>query len=71
VRSIVLPPHPHQLSITRFDPDHSGEEDRVLLLGCSHAGRLVVVAYTDRRDTVRIMSARLATRRERKTYASD
>ena len=59
------------LSITRFDPDHSEDEDRYLLLGATHAGRLVVVAHTDRRDKVRIISARLATRRERRTYASD
>jgi uncharacterized DUF497 family protein len=59
------------LSITRFDPDHSEDEDRYLLLGATHAGRLVVVAHTDRRDNIRIISARLATRRERRTYASE
>lgn len=59
------------MSITRFDPDHSEDEDRFLLLGASHAGRLVVVAHTDRRDSIRIISARIATRRERRTYASD
>ncbi|HEX4405444.1 MAG TPA: BrnT family toxin [Polyangia bacterium] len=59
------------LSITRFDPDHSEDEDRFLLLGATHASRLVVVAHTDRRGNIRIISARLATRRERRTYASD
>ena len=59
------------LSITRFDPDHSDDEDRYLLLGATHARRLVVVAHTDRGDNIRIISARLATRRERRTYASD
>jgi uncharacterized DUF497 family protein len=59
------------LSITRFDPDHSGDEDRFLLLGATHAGRLVVVSHTDRRESIRIISARMATRRERRTYASD
>lgn len=59
------------LSITRFDPDHSDEEDRFLLLGATHAGRLVVVSHTDRRDIVRIISVRIASRRERRTYASD
>jgi uncharacterized DUF497 family protein len=59
------------LSITRFDPDHSADEDRYLLLGATHAGRLVVVAHTDRGGSIRIISARLATRRERRTYASD
>ena len=59
------------LSITRFDPDHSEDEDRFLLLGATYAGRLVVVSHTDRRDNIRIISARLATRRERRAYASD
>ena len=58
------------LSITRFDPDHSEDEDRFLLLGATHAGRLVVVAHTDRDDSIRIISARMASRSERRTYAS-
>lgn len=57
-------------SLTEFDPDHSENEDRFLLLGASHAGRLLVVAHTDRSDIVRLISARIATRRERKTYAN-
>lgn len=58
------------LSITRFDPDHSEDEDRFLLLGASHAGRLVVVSHTHRGGRVRVISARLASKRERRTYAS-
>lgn len=58
------------LSLTRFDPDHSDEEDRFVLLGATHQGRLVVVSHTDRGETVRLISARLATRQERKNYAS-
>ena len=58
------------LSITRFDPDHSDDEDRFLLLGATHAGHLVVVAHTDRHDSIPIISARTASRRERRTYAS-
>ena len=57
------------LSITRFDPDHSEDEDRFLLLGASHAGRLVVVSHTHRGERIRL-SARLASKRERRTYAS-
>lgn len=57
------------LSFTRFDPDHSEDEDRFLLLGATQAGRLVVVSHTDRDESVRIISARLASRRERRTYA--
>jgi len=57
-------------SLTDFDPDHSEDEDRFVLLGASHAGRLLVVVHTDRGDTIRMISARIATKRERKTYAN-
>jgi len=57
-------------SLTDFDPDHSEDEDRLVLLGASHAGRLLVVVHTDRGDTIRMISARIATKRERKTYAN-
>lgn len=56
-------------SLTDYDPDHSNDEDRFVLLGATHARRLVVVAHTDRGESVRLISARLATRRERRTYA--
>ena len=56
------------LSITIDDPDHSIDEDRFILIGATAAGRVVVVAHTFRDESVRIISARLATRRERKTY---
>lgn len=56
------------MSLTIFDPDHSGEEDRFLLLGTTFGGRLVVVVHTDRADAVRVISARMATSHERKVY---
>jgi uncharacterized DUF497 family protein len=56
------------LSLTTYDPDHSEDEDRFILVGATDYGRLVVVIHTDRDDSVRIISARLATRAERKTY---
>ena len=59
------------LSVTISDPDHSDEEDRFILLGQTHTGRLVVVVLTDRGDKVRIISARLATRRERRAYENE
>ena len=55
-------------SATIADPDHSEDEDRYVLLGETYQGRLVVVVHTDREETVRIISARLASRRERKSY---
>ena len=57
------------LSLTSFDPDHPDEEDRYLLLGVSSASRLLVIAHSDRGEAIRIISARLATRRERRSYA--
>ncbi len=51
------------------DPDHSQDEERELLIGHSNKGRLLIVIYTIRADTIRIISARRATRREAKVYA--
>jgi uncharacterized DUF497 family protein len=57
------------LSTTTFDPDHSVEEDRFIIVGESQAGRMLLVAHTERGDTIRIISARTLTRAERKAYA--
>jgi uncharacterized protein len=54
------------LSVTGYDPRHADDEDRFLTMGTSVTGRLLVVSHTDRGDTVRIISARVASRRERK-----
>jgi uncharacterized protein len=56
------------LSITIVDPDHSDSEDRFIDIGMSHRGQLLVVSYTERKDKIRIISARRATRAERKSY---
>ena len=58
------------LSLTIFDPNHSKAEDRFLLLGQSTFGNLIVVSHTDRSDTIRIISARKANRKERLQYES-
>lgn len=51
------------------DPRHSVTEERLVLLGRSAAGRLLVVMFTDRgASRLRVISARLATRRERTIY---
>ena len=56
------------LSTTYPDEAHSEEEARFLTIGASHRGRVLVVAHTERNDTIRIISARRATRREREFY---
>lgn len=50
------------------DPDHSVDEHRLLLLGESRLGRTLMVAFTERVNVIRIISARVATRRERQDY---
>ncbi|MBK7814325.1 MAG: BrnT family toxin [Rhodocyclaceae bacterium] len=56
------------LALIREDPDAEGER-RYLGLGMSDQGRLLVVVWTMRGDTVRPISARKATRKEAKGYA--
>ena len=52
-----------------YDEDHSDEENREILVGHSIANRLLLVSFTERgRDLVRIISARIATKNERKAY---
>ena len=53
------------------DPDHSATEDRFLLLGLSASLRTLVVChcYWEAEDTIRIITARKATRSERRDYA--
>ena len=59
------------MSITVFDPDHSEEEERVITVGLSIAGRLLIVAHTDRSERTRMISARELTRVERKAYEEE
>ena len=56
------------LSLTIPDPAHSQAEDRFILLGRSHKQRLLVVVHTDRGDNIRLISARRASKHERKSY---
>jgi uncharacterized DUF497 family protein len=56
------------LSTTFPDADHSSGEQRFLIIGLSAFQRILVVSHTDTGDTIRIISARAATRRERKFY---
>jgi len=58
------------LSATFDDPDHSVGEQRLITVGYSSRGRLLVVSHTERGKTVRIISARLATTQERKRHES-
>ena len=56
------------LAMLMADPDHSEEEERYLLLGMSLRGRLLVVSFAERPPRTRLISAREATRHERRQY---
>jgi hypothetical protein len=59
------------LSTTVPDPDHSLAEDRYIIVGVSNRRRLVMVAYSERVERIRIISARALTRAEREAYEEE
>ena len=56
------------LSLTKPDPDHSGNEDRFITIGSTGSSIIVVVVHTDRDGRIRIISARRAEPNERRQY---
>lgn len=56
------------LAATVADREHSTEEPRFITMGVTPAQRLLVVVHTDRTERIRIISARAATRAEKKQY---
>jgi len=56
------------LAATFEDPDHSQEESRLVTVGYSARGRLLVVWHVERDGAARLVSARRATPRERKRH---
>ncbi|MEG4408030.1 BrnT family toxin [Microcoleus sp. MON2_D5] len=56
------------LYVDFYDPDHSDEEDRYIIVGESQQGNLLIVSYTERADFIRLISARKVTRVEREVY---
>ncbi len=59
------------LSLTIDDPLHSINEERLILIGISQENRVLVVVHTERGDNIRIISAKKATNKERKSYESN
>ncbi len=59
------------LSVTIPDPDHSLHERRFVLVGLSNRARLLVVAHSERGESIRIISARRADRQERRNYEEE
>ena len=56
------------LSVSGRDLEHSVVEIRWITLGLSSHGRVLVVSHTDRGGVIRIISARPATRKEKRIY---
>lgn len=56
------------LYVDFYDPDHSDNEERHLIAGQSNRGQLLIVSYTERGDSIRLISAREVTRTEREAY---
>ena len=56
------------MALTFSDTDHSEMEDRSRTYGISNKARLLVVIHTERRNGLRIISARKATRHEKGIY---
>ncbi len=56
------------LSLTIYDPLHSDVEDRYIIIGSSYKNRVLVIVHTERKNRIRIISARKATRNEKKQY---
>ena len=56
------------LYVDLYDPDHSEEEDRYIIVGESQQGNLLIVSYTERGDFMRLISAIKVTRMEREVY---
>jgi uncharacterized DUF497 family protein len=59
------------MALTFTDADHSESEDRSRTYGISNKARLLVVVHTERRNGIRIISARKATRYEKGIYEND
>jgi uncharacterized DUF497 family protein len=56
------------LYVDFYDPDHSENEERYLIVGQSNQRRILILSYTERGDKIRLISAREVTPIERKAY---
>jgi hypothetical protein len=56
------------LYVDFYDPDHSENENRYIIIGMSSVGNILLVSYTERGDIIRIISARQVTKQELKAY---
>jgi uncharacterized protein len=59
------------LYVDFYDPDHSENEDRYIIIGESSKNRVLLVSYTERGEQIRLISARQVTKQELKAYQED
>ena len=55
-------------SLTIYDEEHSAQEDRYIDIGLSTSGRVLIVVYTERDQSIHIISCRKATLSEQRQY---
>ena len=56
------------MAVTGADPDHSDYEERYITFGVSARNRLLVVSHTEEDESIRLISARKASKGERELY---
>lgn len=59
------------LYVDFYDPDHSDDEERYLIVGVSSQRRVLIVSYTERKGLIRVTSAREVTRSKLEAYEED
>ena len=57
-----------RLYVDFYDPKHSLNEHRYIIIGQSDQRRVLIVSYTERHDVIRLINARELTRGERRDY---
>ena len=57
-----------RLYVDFYDPKHSLNEHRYIIIGQSNQRRVLIVSYTERNDAIRLINARELTRGERRDY---
>ncbi|MCC7308245.1 MAG: BrnT family toxin [Acidobacteria bacterium] len=58
-------------NIEFYDPEHSDDEHRFIVVGRSRSGRLLLISFTERGEMIRIISARVATPKESRDYGNE
>ena len=73
LRQNIIPEEAEQACFSRnaviFDTKHSSAEQRYQLIGFSGVGRMLFIVFTIRKNKIRIISARSASKKERANYA--